>query len=869
MRLVAANQPFIDLLKMITGTELKPGDFLLNDGIFEKEDLIFWKNQYDSVLAGKPATVEARRKEPFDMWVEITFNPILEHGHVTGAMCCSRNISERKKAEQTILQSQQMMAQAESVAHFGSWEYLLDNLDDLGQNELRWSDEVFRIFGYEPGDFVVTYHSFFGAVHPDDRDIIYHTIVNSLDTLQPFKVEHRIVKPDGSMRWVHENGQFILNKRNGKPLKIVGTVLDVTERKVAEEKLRQTEQLLNEAQLMAKVGNWNADLVKNEIYWSSGTKLIYGFPDDFQGGFEDFTSLIHPADRERVLAQIKQSELSGEAIEDEFRIIRPDGQERTLHSQTRFVMGSDGRPLRIYGIQQDITELKKAQKERFDSHEKYRQIVETAQEGIWMIDKDNRTTFVNKKMGEILGYAPAEILGKRNYDFMDEEGKAIAAQAIERRKQGLGESYEFRYITKSGQDVWTNLSTNPIFDENGQYAGALAMATDITEKKLAIEALKKSEANLRTIFEHTDEAYILLDPHFSILSFNSVASNWALAAFGQTLKEGESLIPLIAEKRRGETSKWYEEVMAGKTAEFETHYILQDKTLRWYSVRFSPIHNDSGGIFGLCLAANDVTERKNADLEREKMTAEIMQRNKDLEQFAYIVSHNLRAPVANIIGYADALQNMDLDETETNDMMQGLSVSAQKLDEVIIDLNNILQVKRDSCKNKEQVVFSKIIKDIQLSICHLVQKEKAVFRLDFSEVESVVTQKSYLYSILYNLITNSIKYRQPHLEPIIEIKSKKTPSGMALVIQDNGLGIDLNKKNGQVFGLYRRFHPQVADGKGMGLFMVKTQVETLGGKIFIESEVNKGTTFTIQFDHSEDRGHINIKQTESVNYAKS
>ncbi|MBK9016545.1 MAG: hypothetical protein IPM82_22095 [Saprospiraceae bacterium] len=108
--------------------------------------------------------------------------------------------------------------------------------------------------------------------------------------------------------------------------------------------------------------------------------------------------------------------------------------------------------------------------------------------------------------------------------------------------------------------------------------------------------------------------------------------------------------------------------------------------------------------------------------------------------------------------------------------------------------------------------------------------------------------KSYLNSIFYNLISNSIKYRQPDLAPVIEIKARLVQNKLTLTFKDNGLGIDLDKKSEQVFGLYKRFHPETAEGKGMGLFMVKTQVETLGGKINVASEVHKGTEFNIEFD---------------------
>jgi signal transduction histidine kinase/CheY-like chemotaxis protein len=241
----------------------------------------------------------------------------------------------------------------------------------------------------------------------------------------------------------------------------------------------------------------------------------------------------------------------------------------------------------------------------------------------------------------------------------------------------------------------------------------------------------------------------------------------------------------------------------------------------------------------------DITERKNAEVEKEKITNDLLQRNKDLEQFAYIVSHNLRSPVANILGTSEAIRTMKLDESETEEMMYSLSASAMKLNGVILDLNQILQVKRNVSEKKEAVSFSHMVKNIIISIGDLVKKEQVEIKTDFSEVDKIESFKSYLYSVFYNLISNSIKYRQPDLTPLIEIKSFVLNNHIEIHFKDNGMGIDLSTKGDLVFGLYKRFHNHT-EGKGMGLFMVKTQVETLGGKISIKSEVNKGTTFTIQ-----------------------
>jgi len=229
------------------------------------------------------------------------------------------------------------------------------------------------------------------------------------------------------------------------------------------------------------------------------------------------------------------------------------------------------------------------------------------------------------------------------------------------------------------------------------------------------------------------------------------------------------------------------------------------------------------------------------------MTSELIEKNSNLEQFAYIISHNLRSPVANIIGISNALQDVEMHKDEQAEMTKGLLTSVKKLDEVILDLNKILEIKQGAGEKKEKILFSEMLEDIKSSIASLIKQERADIKSNFAEIDEMVTQKSYMHSIFYNLISNSIKYRQPGIPPIIDIKSRRIDGKTELFFKDNGIGIDLLKKGNQIFGLYKRFHTHT-EGKGMGLFMTKTQVETLGGKISIKSEVDKGTEFRIQFD---------------------
>jgi len=285
------------------------------------------------------------------------------------------------------------------------------------------------------------------------------------------------------------------------------------------------------------------------------------------------------------------------------------------------------------------------------------------------------------------------------------------------------------------------------------------------------------------------------------------------------------------------------------------HRIIRRDGAIWHI--FSQAHFESdkeGNPIGLYSVVRDVTERKEAEealtlseTERTKMVADLIQRNKDLEQFSYIVSHNLRAPVANILGLTNIIETIGFDLDEEKKIMGYVSIAAKSLDNVIRDINNILELKNNVNEKRQSVKFSTLLSEIKSSIDNVITEEQVQIISDFSAADEILTVKSYLYSIFLNLISNSIKYRQYKIPPVIEVTSTRSGNKIGLIFKDNGLGIDMKRKGKEVFGLYKRFHNHV-EGKGMGLFMVKTQVETLGGTVTVASEINKGTTFTIEFE---------------------
>jgi signal transduction histidine kinase len=284
--------------------------------------------------------------------------------------------------------------------------------------------------------------------------------------------------------------------------------------------------------------------------------------------------------------------------------------------------------------------------------------------------------------------------------------------------------------------------------------------------------------------------------------------------------------------------------MTGKAINHEVSYPLKSGTSEWYHISMNPVKDTQDKIIGLCCSAINITLEKLAEIKHSRITNDLVQRNKDLEQFSYIVSHNLRAPLANITGLALMLRQDGLSLNEKTEMENLLFQSITRLNEIIDDLNHILQDRRKMNENKEQVVFSDLLSDILTGFYAAMERENIQVLPDFSEADSIFTIKAYLYNIFFNLLSNSIKYRQPGIPAKVEIKSWREGHKIIIVFKDNGRGISLRGKGKEVFGLYKRFHPDV-DGKGMGLFMVNYQVEILGGNIDIQSRPGFGTTFII------------------------
>lgn len=605
----------------------------------------------------------------------------------------------------------------------------------------------------------------------------------------------------------------------------------------------------------------DAELIERELKKGGLVfeKLVVDTREDYLNGLKDFNPDIVISDHSlpafnstEALSFLKQLKrnipfiLVTATISEEFavNIIKQGAEDYILKDRMQ----------RLPNAVQNAIEKNKLEKEKqkfidevIEMEAMLQEAEQMAHFGSFKVDNVNDVVKWSKECYRIFGYNVEEIQPSFN-NFLQSihpEDREFVKQTIysaESSQNLLAINYrinagdEIKYI-HSELAIERGVDAKPTFIK-----GFVHNRTDI---KKAEDDLLRSEANLNTIFNNTDTAYILFSPQQKIVSYNKLAGIFTKELFKKELKEGSNIFDYFPEKRRPFIQETFAKAIEGESTSYETSFFNFAGDVRWYYSRWLGVAGDDALNLGVILAISDVTERKVAELEREKIAQDLIQRNSALEQFAFIVSHNLRAPVANIISLADTLYNWHQPEEGKELFLNALSVSAKKLDEVVLDLNHILRITQRVNEQKQVVYFQQLVEDIKSALGDRMTRETIIIKTDFTRMMNTYALKSFLYNVFYNLIINSINFKQPYIAPLIEIKSHLENSTFTLVFKDNGKGIDLKKHGKQIFGLYQRFDTSV-EGRGLGLCMTKTQVETLGGTIRVESEVNKGTTFFIE-----------------------
>lgn len=486
-----------------------------------------------------------------------------------------------------------------------------------------------------------------------------------------------------------------------------------------------------------------------------------------------------------------------------------------------------------------------------ESNERY-DIVSKATSDIiwdWKIQEDKMSW--NRGIETIFGYTPDQVGGSSKWWFdkihpEDTIKMSIKLYSfIEQKTEKWQDQYRFRCADGSYKYV---LDRGFILkDENGKSVRMIGAIQDITKQKEEEQRLKL----LETVITQAKDSIIITEPDLQdgnipkIVYVNPAFSTMSGYTPDEIIGESPSIF-VGPNSDMQEYEKLSFSIKNKQECQIETISYKKNKEEYWVGFSMLPVYNSDGELSHWVSIQRDITEAKKQEVEKEQLIRELTQNNKDLQQFSYITSHNLRAPLSNLTGLLNLIEDIPIDNPELKEILDGFNKSTHLLNETIEDLVKVIVIKDNPSIQKEDLSLKDVFENVFSQLDFLIGLHKPIIIINFDKVPILNTNKAYLESILLNLLTNAIKYKSEIKKSKITISASQVDDTVFLVFKDNGIGIDLVRNKDKVFGLYQRFH-NFPDSKGLGLYLVKSQVEAMGGSIEIESEVNKGTTFTLTF----------------------
>lgn len=365
------------------------------------------------------------------------------------------------------------------------------------------------------------------------------------------------------------------------------------------------------------------------------------------------------------------------------------------------------------------------------------------------------------------------------------------------------------------------------------------------ERKRVNDELKSSEEKYRTLFHSSPIPMWVFNPEdYSFLDVNQAACKhygYSREEFlSMTIKKIRPTHDLEKLEKTTLRNKGTNNYFEGMFDHYKKNGELIHVNIQSNTISFA-------GNAARLVVATDLTEKIKTQREREQLIAELLQHNKDLRQFSYITSHNIRGPIAQLLGLTNLLEHYKVEDPTLSKILTGIQQVAGNFDETIKDLSGILNIKDRPSILREEINLDILCNKVHMQCKSSLDESNAAVHIDFSKAAHINFNIEYLESILLNLFTNAIKYRSKTTPLQIYINTEAVENKIILKFRDNGMGVDVDYHKEKLFGLYQRFHENI-EGKGIGLFLIKTQMEALRGSVHMESKVNAGTLFTLQFE---------------------
>lgn len=720
---------------------------------------------------------------------------------------------------------------------------------NLLDNTVWWNEGYKLLFGHTHDQNTLDVSSWTDYLHPDDFNRVKTSIygaINGGKTL--WESEYRFKCADGSYKLILDKGSVLCDDTN-RPIRMIGAMIDITEKKQFEAQLQDSSDRINQILETLPLMTWTATPDGYVNYYSNRWFEFTGSNFEVMQG-SGWQELIHPDDQEETFKLWKESITTGKPFVIENRWFSgADNAYRWFLGRAVPLYDQQGNITLWVGSHTEIEEQKQMMLAQKESNEKLRVLSESIPHIVWSGDATGNVDYFNEQWYAYTKMTEEETLGFGwGPALHPDDRQSTVADWLHAINTGEKYERELRLRNINTQDYrWFLARALPARNDEGQITKWFGTATDIHDTIILREQLQESEKQFRFLADSIPQMVWTATPTGYHDYFNR---RW-LDYTKLTLEESIGMIwndLLHPDDRQRAWDRWQHSLRTGDYYDIE--YRFRDGhsgNYRWFLGLAMPMRDEEGNIvrwFGTC---TDIEDHKKAEEELMEKNLELERINQDLDSFVYTASHDLKLPIINMAGVFEELtREADFKDPEAPRMIEMFDASLKQLHNTIHDLSEVVRVQKTKDRELVNISLYDTTQDVLTSLQEMVRESNIQVHLDFEEAPLVAFTRASLKSILYNLISNAIKYRAHDRVPELRLETAIKGNFIELKVTDNGLGIDMSRHHGKLFQMFKRFHSHVK-GSGLGLYIVNRLLNNHGGYIDIESTINQGTTFYLYF----------------------
>jgi PAS domain S-box-containing protein len=776
----------------------------------------------------------SRRKDGTTFPVEVSARLITVEG-VRYLQGISRDISERKRAEEVLRKSETLLNESQQMAHIGSWEL------DLLNNILYWSEENYRIFGIDHAQFGASYEAFLNAIHPDDRAMVDEAYTGSLKKRTPYTIVHRLQFPDGQIKYVREWCETSYDAA-GQPLRSVGTTQDITEQQLARNELLESAQQIEDLYNHAPCGYHSLDK-SGVIVQINNTELQWlGYAREEVVGRMNFQNLLTPASQQIFRSRYQSFKASGFVHDLEYELIRNDGTTFPVSLSATAIYDPAGEYLMSRSTLFDITERKQAEEElRFHGA-----ILSQMEEGVVLVRAETATiVYVNPKFEQMFGYATGEMTGMHvsrlnapTAKSAEEAAREIMA-ALKDKDIWTG---EIQNRKKDGSTFWCHAIIST-FEHHSYGTVWVSTHEDITGRKLVEKKLEESEERFRTMADNAPILIWMADaldkPGYQGCNFfNQRWHDFTGLPLERT--QGRGWLDIVHPDDSKHCLDSYREGFRTMSP-FKLEYRLRrhDGAFRWVQDSGVPRFTEEGrflGFIGTCL---DITDHKLFEEIREEM--EHVGRLNIAGEMASSLAHEMSQPLSAANNYLDAcLRRMEGSSWDRDSLQKAVRQAHVQTERAGTIISHLKSLVRKQKQERSMLEINSLISDTVSFMDYELHHHFIKLSLDLSSVPPILANRIEVEQVLINLIKNAIDSMDSSPRRELRITTRVIESGAIMVsVRDTGKGIAADELD----KVFNPFQTSKKEGLGLGLTICRSLIENYGGRIWAEQNGDGGAEF--------------------------